>query len=282
MKVFITGSSGFIGRNLVNRLQLSGHTLYLHKRDDSLWDIHRINPDIIYHIAGEVRDESKMFNSNLELTHRLLEITKDIDYKAFIHIGSSSEYGRKQSPFKETDNLVPTNIYEATKAGATLLCQAYGKEFDKPIVTVRVFSIYGDYEPEYRLIPTVYTSMKENKKINIVNSAVHDFTYIDDLIDFLEILPEKSDIISGDIINFGTGFQTSNIELVKIFERVFKTELNYEIIKTETSIRKPYDTTTWVCDTNYLNYKYKFSTKYNLEQGILKYGSFREATKKNI
>ena len=102
-QVFLTGGSGFVGRSIFERLH--EYDLYLYERDEGMNGLLSAKPDIIIHAAGEIYKEGEMFKSNVSLTYHLLETARLIDnLKAFIYIGSSSEYGRKPHPMQETDN----------------------------------------------------------------------------------------------------------------------------------------------------------------------------------
>ena len=49
--------------------------------------------------------------------------------------------------------LCPTNPYAATKAAAEMLCVAYYKSFNIPIIIIRSNNIYGDKQYIDKVIP---------------------------------------------------------------------------------------------------------------------------------
>lgn len=268
MKYLITGHTGFIGKSLLERLE--GNKFLLIGREwqtdnDLPLKIHTFNPDYIIHCAAEIKDSSKTFSSNVLMTNWLLENTLDINYKAFINIGSSSEYGKTDIPMTEKELLKPRTMYEATKGASTLLCQGYANEYDKPIATVRPFSVYGINEPEKRLIPTLFRNFKNNI-VSQISLGVHDFIYINDFIDgILSVLYSEPELIKGDIVHFGSGKQYSNLEVFNIIKNIFKSNLEYKKID---NIFNKYDTLNWVADITYAKSKYKFNPKYTLETGL--------------
>jgi UDP-glucuronate 4-epimerase len=267
MKYIVTGYTGFIGKSLLERLDGDILTIGREwKYDINLPNqIKLFNPDYIIHCAAEIKDSSKTFESNVLMTHWLLETTLDINYKAFINIGSSSEYGNTPYPISEKELLKPRTMYEATKGAGTLLCQGYSREYDKPISTVRPFSVYGINEPKNRLIPTLFRNFK-NQLPSKISLGVHDFIHIDDFIDgLLSVLYSEKELMKGDIVHFGSGTQYSNLEVFNIIKNMFNSSLEYEKID---NIFNKYDSLNWVADISYAKSKYKFNPKYTLETGL--------------
>lgn len=271
MKILITGSTGYIGSNLKERFK--NEDLFLFKRGDSPSCIEEIKPDIIFHSAAEIYKEEEMFESNIVLTNDLLKYSERVKIKGFVYIGSSSEYGRSNKPRSELDKLNPETSYEATKGAGTLLTLAS----KVPSVIARPFSVYGKNEPLRRFIPLIYNSYKTGNLLK-VGPGVHDFIYIDDFIEGLNFSMELllSQKVQKDIINFGTGIQTTNEELVKAFEEVSRSKINWE----SSDQKKSYDSNCWVCDTTYSREKYGYKTKINLIEGLDRYIKYREEANK--
>lgn len=256
MKYFLTGSTGFLGQHLFERISGS---ISLHDRTRSLDKIDSFNPDVIYHCAAEIYDESQMFESNIKLTYDLLEKAKNLpNLKAFIYIGSSSEYGRKDHPMSESDLLDPTNLYEATKGAGSLLCQAYARRFGVPTMIARPFSLYGKHEPKHRLIPTVIKNVRSGWE-NKIAPGVHDFIHIDDFIDGLFML--ENDPKPGECFNFGTGKQISNLEVLKEIESQVGRRARY----IEVDPMHEYDNQCWVAAPSKLK---GWKPKYSFSEGI--------------
>lgn len=267
--ILITGATGFLGRSLLHRLQTPENNIWSPKRGEPITQelVEKFQPDYIYHFAAEIYDTSKMIDSNILFTYNLLEATKNIDFKCFMNIGSSSEYGQKFHPMREIDVLTPRTMYEATKGSVTLLCQAYSTIYDKPIVTVRPFSVYGRWEPNHRFIPTLFSKFKNKEEISI-SIGSHDFVYIDDFIDgALQVATSDKEKIKGDIVNLGTGVQYSNFEVYDTFCILFGYDIPMKKLEHKW---KPYDSLNWVADISYAKEKYGYQSKYNLLEGLTK------------
>lgn len=293
----ITGGAGFIGVNIVNRLLDLGYKninliirdstnlnrlknvlakVNLHKVDLSDKKnlqkvISRINPSIIIHLAtySAYRDReavSQMIETNVTGTLNLLIASRDINYDVFINTGSSSEYGIKEKPMNEDDILKPTSFYAATKASATFLCQVFAKEYQKPIVTLRPFSVYGPYEEENRFIPTIMKAIMENKPIKLTpGSQRRDFIYIQDVVDVYIKTLSCGKKLSGQILNMGTGIEYTNDEVIQTLFRVVNKKVK---IEKGAFPKRLWDNPHWVADISktkkFLNWKPKFT----LEEGL--------------
>ena len=270
-KILITGN-GFVSKHL--QKHLSNNNLFIFNRNSTIKEVKDFSPDIIFHTAADLTDERKMFDSNIRLTYDLLECTKGIDYESFIYIGSSSEYGEVSGCIKETDRINPRTMYEGTKGCGSLLCQSYARTYKKPIVIARPFSLYGDMDVERKLIPIILKSFKEGIPLKLVEDSVHDWLYINDFIRGLLTVAFSDDCIIGDIINFGTGVQSSNLDILKLFEKIFKKSISYEKIN---KIRSYDNNISWICDTTYAANQYGFKYKYSLEEGLFDYVRLRSS-----
>jgi nucleoside-diphosphate-sugar epimerase len=294
--ILVTGGAGFIGANLIKKLLKLNYNVHLILRKSSnLWRIKdvlskikiyhvdlldektltktvkKISPDFIVHLAtySNYRDQKEireMIDVNIKGTLNLLFASKNINYELFINTGSSSEYGIKNKPMNEKDCLVPISFYAATKASATYLCQTFAKEYQKPIVTLRPFSVYGPYEEKDRFIPTIIRSVAEDKPIKITSgNQRRDFIYIGDIVDIYIKTLSHGKKLSGQILNMGTGIEYTNDEVVKT---LFK--LTNKKVKIEKGVfpKRLWDTPHWVADISKTKKLLNWKPKFTLEQGL--------------
>jgi len=295
-RVLITGGAGFIGANLVRKLLSLNYDVNLLIRPSTdLWrlkkivsklKIHktdisdvkklknmiaRINPQVIIHLAtySQYRNQKEfeqMIETNIKGTLNLLTASKSIDYDIFINTGSSSEYGIKNKPMKETDLLEPVSFYAATKASTTLLCQVFAREYQKPIVTLRPFSVYGPLEEKERFIPTIINSVLHNKPIKITSgNQRRDFIYVQDIVDIYikTIMMGKS--LSGQVLNMGTGIEYTNDEVVKT---LFKISGKKVKIEKGAFPKRLWDTKHWRADISKTKRTLNWKPKFSLEEGL--------------
>lgn len=296
--ILITGAAGFIGANLTHKLVSLKNKVHIFvKPTTNLWRlknvlpfiklynvqltnkaqlrkiIKRIKPGIIYHLATygaypAQADQISIINTNIMGTANLITALNSGSYECFINTGSSSEYGFKRKPMKETDLLKPESFYAATKAVSSYYCQIIAKGYNKPIATIRPFSVYGPYEEAGRFIPTVITNTLLGKSVYLTPGSIRrDFIYINDLIDaYLKIaLSIKNRKNYGEIFNIGSGKQYTNNQVVNIIAKIINKKIS--VIKGGYQKRN-WDTDFWVADITKAKKQLNWKPKYPLKSGL--------------
>lgn len=296
-KVLFTGATGFIGANLIRKLLLLGSRVHIITRETSdYWRIQeilpkireykielsnitklksvveKIKPQIIYHLSAYGNSSSqqnvdKMIQANIIDLNNLLEALKPVEYECFVNTGTSSEYGLKNKPMKESNLLEPISYYAATKASGTLLCRVHAKMYNKPIVTLRPFSVYGYFEEKNRLIPTVITASLTGKNINLTQGAArHDFIFIKDVIEaYLKAASSKN--VRGEVLNIGSGNQYTNTQVVKTILKLTKRRVK---VNTGAFGLRTWDTKYWVADNSLTKEVLKWTPSHSFESGLTK------------
>lgn len=297
-RILITGANGFIGANLVRRaIKNKDNEVHVITREGSnLWRLENIlpnerffrhqadisdlaqlreifqetQPDFIYHTAAygglpSQKDKLDMIKTNIIGTVNLLEASLETDYTYFINTGSSSEYGEKKSPMKESDLLEPNSEYGVTKSAATLYCRNFSQKNRKPIVTLRLFSVYGYFEDRRRLFPEVTLSRLNNMRLVIGKpDSVRDFIFIEDVLDAYEKFTEIGEVFYGEIFNIGSGEQHSVGEVVTEISKICGNEAETTRDK---SRERDYDSLNWVADIKKIK-ELGWSQKFSFHEGI--------------
>jgi UDP-glucuronate 4-epimerase len=262
MKIFVTGRNGFIATNLIIRFQNEGHIVDSSSRGESVADkLTLFKPDVICHLAMEGLDPDNMVESNILLTHSILEYCRHNKIQKLLIFGSSSEYGCKDHPLTEKDLLEPKTMYEGTKAAATLLSRAYAYTYSIPTVVIRPLSIYGPHEKNFKLMTLMFSN-----RLKYLNHANHDWTYIDDFVEATVRIMNYKDTELFDIVNVGLGVQRTNQEVVSIAESLMGHSIDYT--PSESQLGHGTDSKMWVCDPTYLKIKYGFTPSITLEEGM--------------
>lgn len=236
MKALISGMSGFIGTALKNRLESDGYDVvrlepFLMTNElyvDLSYLIAFIkyhNPDYIFHLSAygnhyDQVSENEIIGVNIVSTFNLLEVSKNIPYKKFYNFSTSSV------------TLPIQTFYSASKMSAELIVNVYKTQYNKPIVNIRPYSIYGIGEAEHRFIPQVIKHLLSGEEMIIDENAVHDWIYIDCFVNAL--LDGYTEI--------GTGIKTNNKEIVILLENISGKKLNYK-----SGRLRNYDNNNWVC-----------------------------------
>jgi len=264
-KVFITGSTGFVGQNLVKFYQEQGHVVHCYHRDENLLDtLTEFVPDIIINAAAEIYDANNMFVPNIFYVYTMLQyVGKASQHVRMLHIGSSSEYGPTDHPTSEDTLPRPVDFYQGTKAAATMLCQGWARQFNLPIWIARPYSIYGPGEREHRLFPRLFKAFKNNEPMTLYQGH-HDFIYIDDFVRGIDLILNTWDLAPGEIVNFGSGKQISNFDLLTVWETI--TNKTAPVAKVA-ELKKAFENNIWVCNTTKAA-QLGFKCEYELETGI--------------
>jgi nucleoside-diphosphate-sugar epimerase len=263
VKFFITGATGFIGGTLSEHYSKDHDVSEYRRGEDVVDSLDQAQPDVIINCAGEIYNPDYMYNTNIVMVQAILEWLKNHPSTKLIHIGSSSEYGMMTRAARETDPINPIDVYQATKGAGTLLCRGYARQFGLQTLVARIYSGYGAKERPHRLFPRLYRAFFEKEAMTLFD-GYHDFIYIDDFVRGIDLVLD-TEWPAGEIVNFGSGTQTTNIEVLQAWQTVTGRTAP---VKYQAMLNKTYESKIWVCDTQYAKTQYGFKTKYSLEQGI--------------
>ena len=170
------------------------------KKLDSIFK--KFKPKIVIHLAAQagVRysiDKPRVYlDSNVTGTFNIIEASHKVKVKHLMMASSSSVYGANKSiPFKEIDKTeTQLSIYAATKKANESMAHSYSNIWKIPITMLRFFTVYGPWgRPDMALFKFT-KGILNNKKIDIYNygKMYRDFTYIDDVVNGVKLLINKS------------------------------------------------------------------------------------------
>lgn len=184
MKILITGSDGFIAKNLIEHLKRDETLqLYLFSKKDSLniLETYVKEVDFIFHLAGVNRpkDINEFYEGNSNLTKIIVNILKKEKKQTPILLSSST-----QSDLN--------NDYGKSKKEAEKLLLDYSKETNTNIFIYKLPNVFGKWsKPNYNsVISTWCHNISHNQEIQINDEKVElNLVYVDDVVkSFIEQL----------------------------------------------------------------------------------------------
>ncbi|HEY5332234.1 MAG TPA: NAD-dependent epimerase/dehydratase family protein, partial [Solirubrobacterales bacterium] len=226
-------------------------------------------PQRVFHLAAHgayssQRDVSRIFETNLIATATLLDACLSGEVEAFVNSGSSSEYGLKDHPPRESEALGPNSAYAVGKAAAAMYCAHRATETEARIVTLRLYSAYGPWEDQGRLIPALITAGLDGRLPPLVDPRIaRDFVHVDDVVDAYLAAADRGR--SGLAYNVGTGVQTT-------LEDVVATACDLLPVDAEPAWGsmpdRSWDTTAWVADPSLITTDLEWRPHHTFHSGL--------------
>ena len=205
MKIFLTGGTGFIGRNFIKIASKSNYIFALtrKKRNKSIKNVKWIygnigddlkrylkKSDVLIHLAAEgVLNKNisfnDCFNTNVSESLKLLSNSYKAGCHKWIIVGSSSEYGnslRKNKPISKDDYLEPLDNYSISKMILGKIAFGLAEQWKIKLLYFRLFPVYGFGENKNRLMPLLKFASKNKKNFILKNpNARIDFSDVTDV-----------------------------------------------------------------------------------------------------
>lgn len=309
-KVLVTGSEGFIGSHLVERLLEAGidvKAFILYNSFGSkgwldtlpqsikgnietvygdIREYHTITKamkgcDAVFHLAAlisKLHSEDTLttyIDTNVKGTANVMQAAHELGIKKVIHTSSSEVYGSTQIiPVVESHSTAAKSSYSASKIGADQIALSFYHSLGTPITIARPFNTYGPRQSTEAIIPTIISQFinKNNNTIKLGTLyTTRDFNYCTDIADALiSILNANT---NGEIINIGSGFETSISDLYDTISDIIG--IRKEIRQDETRLRSEKSDIERLCASNekifsLTNWSPKFHNKEGFKKGLEK------------
>jgi len=251
MNCIVTGGAGFIGSHLTDRLLRDGHKVtviddFSTGREENLLGgiysenllgIEKLNitdieirslfknVDWVFHLGGKadivpsIEHPADYYNTNVTGTLNILEACRTFGVKKLVYASSSSIYGNKAKvPTKETYKPNPKYPYALTKYLGEQLVMHYGQVYKLPVVSLRLFNVYGPRSRTsgaYGAVMGVFLAQKANGiPFTKVGDGCQrrDFTYVSDVVNaFIKAMEGST---TREVINIGYGLPHSINSLI--------------------------------------------------------------------
>ncbi|WP_296889065.1 NAD-dependent epimerase/dehydratase family protein [uncultured Methanobrevibacter sp.] len=256
--ILITGGLGFIGSHItdelvennnvtiidnkstgsVNNLKDSSHeNLEIIIEDLHSADLDKIlfEKDYVFHLAAMASvplsvDNPVLCNQvNVDSTVKLLKAAINNNVKKIVFSSSSAVYGQNMNmPLKESEPLMPTSPYAASKASCELYLKSFYDSYGLNYTILRYFNVFGprqDKNSQYAaVIPNFISALLENEPVEIYGDGeqTRDFVYVKDIV-AANIKACESDY--NGILNVASGRRISINELYEIIKSTLKSDL---------------------------------------------------------
>lgn len=267
MNILVTGSKGFIGKNLIVELRNRNFTNILEYSSDTsdlLLDTYCKDADFVIHLAGVNRpqDQSEYMDGNYGFTSKLIDRLKKHQNYCPILVSSSIQ-------------ALLNNPYGISKKASEDLLLEYSKETGARVLVYRLPNVFGKWcKPNYNsAVATFCHNIAHNLPITMKNPDIGmSLVYIDDVVEeminvlygnenlnrqYCEI-SEVHEITLGEIV-----------ELIYTFKNSRESRLVPEL--SNSFVKKLYST--------YLSYLPKDQFSYDLKMNVDHRGSFTEFIK---
>lgn len=265
MNVLITGADGFIGSHLTEALVRLGHrvsafTLYnsfnswgwldhcpadlkgkFEVFSGDIRDPHGVKEamkgcDTVLHLAALIaipysyHSPDTYVDTNVKGTLNVLQAARDLGVRRVVHTSTSEVYGTARFvPITEEHPLQGQSPYSATKIAADQLAYSFYASFETPVVIARPFNTYGPRQSARAVIPTIITQIANGqRKIKLgAVTPTRDFNYVADTVAGF-IAAMESDAGLGEVVNFGSNFEISIGDTVRLIAEVMGAEVEIE------------------------------------------------------
>lgn len=232
-EVIITGSKGFIGTEL--RQRIADRQEYAYHALDDIFDEQQTavlksqNIDAIVHLAGVFSsDYSLLERINVRATQRLMELAVEAKVKTVIYVSTGAVYGDPEDESKSTeqDELRPNTLYGLTKLQAEEIIKYYCRTSGLKYLILRMPNVYGSAQKK----GVIYNFLSQIKKDGVV--TIHgdgrqrrNYLHVDDAIDAIELAIRYEG--GSDIFNISNDTLISVQELVAFLKEKYTFDVRY-------------------------------------------------------
>jgi len=299
-KVLVTGSAGFIGSHLVDRLVEEGAEVVavdnlkdgdlsnLAKSTDKI-EFHKVDirdfealkdvmdgVEVVFHVAANanvpysVEDPKYDFETNALGTFNVLKLSLDLDVKKVIYASSAAVYGEPEyTPIDEKHPLNPISPYGASKLAGEKLGFAYYHTYGIPFVSMRIFNTYGPRQPRYVMFDFLKKLRTNPNKLEVLGTGeqVRDYCYVTDVTNAFILAAENENAV-GEAFNVAGGNPITIKELAELMVKILGLDRNTEIYYTGKSWKG--DIVKLVADISKAKNKLGFRPEVSLEEGIIR------------
>lgn len=212
MKILVTGSNGFIAKNLIQFLSEKPEieVLIYHRESTEVELKHSVlDADWIVHLAGVNRplNEQEFIEGNVTLTQKIADILRQAAKKTPIILSSSIQAERE-------------NVYGQSKLGGEDALLALKQKQGNPLYICRLANVFGKWSrPNYNSAVATFCYNTANDlplQINDENALIR-LVYVDDVVEsFWKII--QAELSVDQLFNIEPEYQISVGDLAKTLQ----------------------------------------------------------------
>jgi UDP-glucose 4-epimerase len=227
MKILVTGSEGFIGKNLCERLEQQGHEVvrYDEKIDrptESYW-VAEEDFEVCFHLACmNQMNAVKNWQENMEvnaLDTRLMALESAKRGAKFVYTSTASVYGNARTiPTPSTADLNPLTDYAVAKLAGEYFVKNSGADW----TILRLSNVYGPHQtldnPYCGVIGRFMEQARKGEPLTVIGSGMQtrDFTYVGDVVKNLILVGiDWQNVYSEQVLNISHGRETTVMEIAE-------------------------------------------------------------------
>ena len=253
LPVLITGGTGMIGTNLIEKLVAIGirpNVIFRDKKKLSPFSsikkrinfieldlldkekidkvVKKIKPRTIFHLASSYFNPPDLelndhINSNFLITLNLLLALKNNNTKNFIYTNTSAIYEPGLN-ITENSKIKCMSDYAFSKNITSELIKKFSLDLKFLFKDLRLFSVYGKWEKKHRLVYGAILKATQKKRYNILSSnQIRDYLNVEDVVNAILL---STNIKKNLIINICSGKSQKTHELVKKIFKVLNCSIN--------------------------------------------------------
>ncbi len=248
----VTGGLGFIGKHFVKRCLDLGHFVlnidsisyaadrFFHQQFKTYPNYRFLQADVVTldflpecdvvvnfaaesHVDNAITSARRFCTTNFLGVQTLLELTRakqPAERPLFVQVSTDEVYGDISSgSHRESDVLVPSNPYSATKAAADMLVQSWGRTYGMAWNIIRPANNYGVHQYPEKLIPKSALRMKRGLPATLHGdgSYIRSWLHVEDTVDAIQTVIGRGQ--RNTIYNIGSRFELKNIEVLRMIAR---------------------------------------------------------------
>lgn len=253
MHIAVFGASGFVGRNILDELEGTAHTVLACDvepfepsqenatfRGVDITDEAAVTDvvskvDAVAHLAAHplpASTDNPKLNAKINIvgTLNILDAAREHDIEKVFFSSASSLVGEVETvPVPEDLPAHPQSPYGVSKHAIEEYLEVYQDLYDLDYLVFRFFNVYGPYQPPESgaLVPVVMSRLHQDKGVFVTGdgSQTRDFIYVRDITKL--IVEGLENDVKNEVVNMGRGVETEILEAIHAIADVV--DMNPEI-----------------------------------------------------